>query len=317
MPKEGRMRMKKLPIPILAFALLILVGGYLLNAGGFVVIPVSDTTPKPKGAQAWSAIVTNVNKNDAMDLHIDITIRNDTAEWSAMEAESGKPAVLISSNGKKTNCETVFIGTGGTSLPPGFQIRGYTGGTKKAPKIQPLYVECKGAEAAPGSKLSIGYSYVTGAYDLHIPSISVNKTWVLDLDQVVTDLKYPMAESVEGLIKKAGDKIDAINGFTLTLADAKRTETGLELHWRDENPSDYPNYVHIGIPPVLGSDGIIYGIYDDPSIATPTITLAKSTAEWTTTVAVPQTATGLYVLVSVETRQALYFVSYVIDITDK
>jgi hypothetical protein len=54
----------------------------------------------------------------------------------------------------------------------------------------------------------------------------------------------------------------------------------------------------------------------DPSIADATIGLSKSTAEWTTTVTVPNNVTGLYVLVSVETRQSKYSVSHVIDITD-
>jgi hypothetical protein len=196
-------------------------------------------------------------------------------------------------------------------------MRGYTGGKKYEPKIQLLYVECKGVKASSGSKLSIEYNYVTGPYDLHVPSVPVYATMVLDLDQVAGDVKYPIATPVEGLIEKVGDKINAINSFTLTLTDAKRTDTGLELHWQDYNPSDYPNYVHIGTPPVIGADGIIYGRYEDPSIAEPTIALSKSTGEWTTTVAVPNNVTGLYVLVSVEIRQSMYYISHVVDITDK
>jgi hypothetical protein len=130
-------------------------------------------------------------------------------------------------------------------------------------------------------------------------------------------MKYPTATPIANSIEKVGDKINAINNFTLTLTDAIRTDTGLELHWQDYNPSDYANYVHIGTPPVIGSDGIIYGLYEDPSIADATIALPKATAEWTTTVAVPKEVTNLYVLVSVETRQSKYFVSHVIDITDK
>jgi phage protein U len=68
---------------------------------------------------------------------------------------------------------------------------------------------------------------------------------------------------------------------------------------------------------VIGADGIIYGLYEDPSIADATIALSKATAEWITAVAVPKNVTGLYVLVSVETRQSKYFVNHVIDITDK
>jgi len=309
--------MNKVPIPILAFVLLLLVGGFLLNAGGYVVVPAADVTPTPAGAKGWTAVVTNVGKSDAGGLHIDLTIRNETAAWSAMQADEGKPAILKTSDGKRTNCDTVFVGTGGTSLAPGFQVQGYTGGTKATPKIQRLYVKCKGATAPAGSRLSIGYSYVTGAYDLHVPAVPVNETMELDLDQVANDLKYPIAIPVPGLIQKVGDKIDAINSFTLTLRDAQRTDTGLELKWQDYNPSDYPNYVHIGTPPVIGADGIVYGPYEDPSIADATITLSKATADWTTKVVAPKDVTGLYVLVSVETRQSKYFVSHVIDISDK
>jgi hypothetical protein len=302
---------KKILIPIALCALLSFACVYIVVPADLLVTPTSVAS------KGWSGLVTNVGKSDTGDLHIDITIRNDTQDWSAMQADEGKPAMLTTSDGKKTNCDTVFVGTGGTSLAPGFQMRGYTTGAKNEPKIQLLYVECKGAAASSGSKLSIDYSYVTGDYDLHVPSVPVNGKMILDLDNIAKDVKFPVATPVAGLIEKIGDKINAINSFTLTLTDAKRTDTGLELDWQDYNPSDYPNYVHIGTPPVIGADGIIYGVYEDPSIADATIALSKETADWTTTVTVPNNVTGLYVLVSVETRQSKYFVSHVIDITDK
>jgi hypothetical protein len=274
-------------------------------------------TPTSTASQGWSGVVTSVGKSEVGDLHIDLAIRNDTQTWSAMQADEGKPAILTTSDGKRTNCDTVFVGTGGTSLAPGFQMRGYTAGTKKESRTQLLYVECEGAAVSSGSKLSINYSYVTGDYDLHIPAVPVKGTITLELDNIAKDLKYPVAMPVADLIVQASDKIDAINNSLLTLTDVKRTETGLEFHWQVENPTDYPNYVHIGIPPVIGADGIIYGFYEDPSIAEATIALPEGKAEWTTIVAAPTGATGLYVLVSVETRQSKYFVSHVIDITDK
>jgi hypothetical protein len=298
-------------IPIVSCALLSLACAYIVVPADLLATPTSVLS------RGWSGVVTNIATSDAGDLHIDLAIRNDTQDWSAMQAVQGKPAALATVDGKRTNCDTVLVGTGGTSLAPGFQMQGYTGGSKTQPQLQLLYVECKGAVASPGSKLSIYYSYVTGAYDLHVPSVPVNGTMELNLDQVVKDLKYPIATPVAGLIEKIGDKISAINSFTLTLTDAKRTDTGLELDWQDYNPSDYANYVHIGTPPVIGADGIIYGLYEDPSIADATITLSKETAEWTTAVAVPNNVSGLYVLVSVETRQSKYFVSHVVDITDK
>jgi F0F1-type ATP synthase membrane subunit a len=68
---------------------------------------------------------------------------------------------------------------------------------------------------------------------------------------------------------------------------------------------------------VISADGIIYGLYEDPSIGDATIALSKATGDWTTTVAVSKNVTGLYILVSVESKQANYFISHVIDITDK
>ncbi len=305
------MGMKKLLIPLTACALLSFACSYIVVPADLLITPTSVLS------KGWDGVVTNVSETDAGDLHVDLAIVNNTQDWSAMQADEGKPAVLAARDGKRSSCETVFVGTGGTSLAPGFQMRGYTTGTKYEPKIQLLFVECKGAAASPGSKLTIEYSYVTGPYDLHVPSVPVSAAMVLNLDQVEGMLKYPLAVPVEGLIEKVGDKIKAINSFTLTLTDVRRTDTGLELHWQDYNPSDYPNYVHIGTPPVIGADGIIYGRYEDPSIAEPTIALPKSTGEWTTKVAVPTNVTGLYVLVSVEIRQSMYFINHVIDITDK
>jgi hypothetical protein len=305
------MSMKKVLVPAVLCALFSFACAYIVVPADLLVTPTSVAS------KGWNGVVTAISSSDAGNLHIDLAIRNDTLDWSVMQANQGKPAILAARDGKKTDCDTVFVGTGGTSLAPGFQMRGFTTGTKQQSRIQLLYVECKGSLESSGSTLSIEYNYVTGPYDLHVPAVTVNEKMVLDLDQVANDVKYPLAAPVAGLIEKIGDKINAINSFTLTLIDVKRTETGLELQWQDENPSDYPNYVHIGTPPVIGADGIIYGLYEDPSIAEATIALPKQTAVWTTAVKVPNNVTGLYVLASVETRQSKYFISHVIDITDR
>jgi hypothetical protein len=301
---------KKLLIPIM-------LCGLFCFGCAYIVVPadllVTETTTESLG---WSGAITNTENTAAGDLHIDLAIRNDTLDWSAMYVEEGKPAILTTSDGKEIKCDTVMLSTGDNRVAPGFQIRGYTAGTRKEPVTQLLYVECKGTAASQGSTLAIDYSYITGPYDLHIPSIPVNDTMVLNLDQVSGDLVYPIVTPDAVVINKLGDKIVAINNFKLSLTDAKRTNTGLEFSWLAENPSDYPNYVHIGAPPVVGSDGIIYGKYQDPSIADGTIALPKGTAEWTTTVIVPEEVTNLYIMVSVETRQSKYFVSHVIELTD-
>lgn len=302
---------KQLLILLTLFAL-------LSSACAYIVIPADlMVTPTSTVSLGWSGVITNIEKSDTGDLHIEISIKNDTQAWSAMKAAETKPAILIASDGKKTNCDTIFVGTGETRIAPGFQVRGYTVGTIKDPKTQLLYVDCNGIAKSSGAKLSIEYSYITGAYDLHIPSVPTNGTMILELDQVAKDMQYPVSTPIAGLVEKIGDKVSAINSFALILTDVKRTDTGLELFWQAENPSDYPNYVHIGTPPVVGADGVIYGLYEDPSIAEATIALPHDKAEWTTTVTVPNSVAGLYVLVSVETRQSKYFVSHVFDITDK
>ena len=114
---------------------------------------------------------------------------------------------------------------------------------------------------------------------------------------------------------KVGDAIDAINKNTLTLSAVERTADTIEFTWDTQNPTKYPVYVHIGIPPVIGSDGVIYGRYESPHLADTPITPGKGTAEWKTSVAVPADVTGLYVLPSVESKQQKNFSSHAIDIT--
>src|SRR5688572_15121123 len=179
---EGKMSIIKALIPILA-------GVLLLSACGYIVLPDDIDASASTASKGWSAVATNVGKSDAGDLRIDLTLRNETADWSAMQATANKPAVLTTGEGKSANCETVFVGTGGHRLAPGFQIRGFTAGTKAEPETQLIYVECKDAEATPGSKLAIDYSYVTGEYNYYYPETNkVDSTLEVNLDEVAADL---------------------------------------------------------------------------------------------------------------------------------
>jgi hypothetical protein len=263
-------------------------------------------------------VATNIGQPETGDLHIDLTLRNDTADWSAMQATTNKPAVLTTGDGKTTNCETVFVSTGGHRLAPGFQMRGFIAGKKAEPKTQLIYVECKDAEATPGSKLAVDYSYVTGEYNYYYPETNkVDATLEVNLDQVATDLNYPMAEPVEGLIQQPGTEIIAINKVILTLTDVMRTDKGLQFKWQTSNPGEYPSYVHVGNPPVIGADGILYGFYESPDLTSVPITPAGEKAEWTTEVAVPQDVKGLYIMLSVESKKQRLFVNYAVDVTAK
>jgi hypothetical protein len=303
--------MKRRRTPALALACAVLLAGC-----GYIVTPEDEASAPPALQGAWTAVATKVEASGG-GLHAEITIVNDTGAWSAMQAKGGQPAVLTTSDGKTTSCATVFVGTGGTYLAPGFQVRGYTGGTKAAPVTQLLYVECAGAAPAAGSKLAIPYGYVTGEFNYYTPPTPTGATLQVDLDKVAADLKYPVATPVAGLIEKSDAKIIAINKCTLGLTSVKRTADGLDLAWQTDNPTDYPTYVHIGTPPVVGSDGVIHGFYESPHLADTPISPAGQSAQWTTTVAVPKDDTGLYILVSVESKQQKNFVSHAIDITDK
>ena len=298
----------------------LLISSLLLYACAYIVLPdLGDSgNPTPGASQGWTALVTNIGQSEAGDLHIDITIRNDTTDWSAMHAVADRPVVLATSDGKTTNCDTVFVGTGGHRLAPGFQMRGYIAGTKAEPKTQLIYVECAGAKAAPGSKLSIDISYVTGEFNYYYPETNkVDSKLELDLDQIAADLKYPIAEPIQDLILTPDFQIKAMSDMVITLTDVQHADIGLVFTWQSYNPSDYALSARIGIPPVIGDDGIIYGLYQSPDRATAPTAPAKGNAEWTTDVAVPKDVKSLYILMSVESKKLRLFVNYAVDITSK
>ena len=311
--------MKPLLIPIIAVVLVL-----ILAVAGYVVVPECDPDDQGWGcgsdrteARGWIALATNIGTSEAGDLHIDLAIQNETAEWSVMQAVPAKPALLKTADGGTTSCDTVFVGTGGHYLAPGFQMRGYTTGTTAEPQTQMIYVECKGAKAVPGSKLYIDVNYVTGEYNYYDKTAGQTSVELeVDLDNLASDLVYPVATPVDGLVQKPGDQITGLNGMTLTLIEAIRTATGLEFKWQAFNPSDYPSALHVGPPPVLGTDGILYGVYQDPGSVSAPLTSPGKTTEWVTAVNVPADVSGFYIMVSVETGTRL-FMSYAIDIIDR
>ena len=289
---------------------------WLLAACDYIVTPAEEATPTPAtGTGTWTAVTTKVEAGPN-GLHVDLTIRNDTGDWSALAVASGA-VNLVTADGARKPCATAFVGTGGTRLPPGFQMRGFTGGTKTAPETQLLYVECVGAAPAAGQKLSIDYTYDTGDFNYYTPGTPRPGTLEVPLDALAKDLNYPVAQPVTGLVAKADAPIGAINQCRLTLTAVTRTADTLELSWHTDNPTAYPSYVHIGIPPVIGADGIVYGRYESPHLADTPITPAGQSAEWKTTATVPPDVHGLYLLVMVESKQQKTFVSHALDITDK
>jgi len=304
------MSIKRALIPILACAL-------LLCGCDYIVLPEAAESSGPSSSGAWSAVATGIAPENGK-LHIDITIRNDTGDWSEMHVLPDKPAIFTGGDGKSTNCETLFVGTGGHRLAPGFQMRGAITGTRAEPTTQLLYVECEGVEATPGSKLAIDYRYVTGEYNYYYPETNqADARLEIDLDELAPEMDYPIAQEIEGLILEPSAEIVAINDVVLTLTGVERTDSGLQFSWQTANPGEYPAYVHIGNPPVIGDDGILYGYYETPDIVSVPITPGSEKATWTTAVAVPQEVKGLYILLSVESKKQRLFVNYAVDITDR
>ncbi len=310
------MNVRKMLVPaLLAYA-------FFTFACVYIVLPEGLETPEvaAEGSElkVWNAIVTNVGESDAGDLHIDIAIRNDTGDWSTMRAVTEKPAILTTSDGKTTKCDTVFVSTGGHRLAPGFQMRGYTTGKETELASQLLYVECKGVTVAAGSKLSIEYVSFGGELDDYDPEANKTEgTLELNLDEVVTDLTYPIALAVDGLIQDAGVSITALSENVVTLLDVQRIDTGFQFTWQNFNPSKFALKTHIGTPPIIGADGIIYGVYETLDMVSVPITPAKENMEWSTEVVAPQDIKGFYILLSVESKKPRTYLNYVIDISDK
>jgi len=310
------MNVRKMLIPAL------LASTFFTFACIYIVLPEGLENPdvgvEGSELKVWSAVVTNVGKSDAGDLHIDITIRNETGDWSTMHAVADKPAVLTTGDGKTANCDTVFIGTGGHRLAPGFQMRGYTVVKEAELETQLLYVECKGVAAAPGSKLSMEYVSFGGDLDDYDPELNKTEgTLEINLDEVVTDLAYPIASAVDGLIQELGSSFTGLSDNVVTLVEAARTDTGFQFKWQNFNPTKFPLKTHIGTPPVIGADGIIYGLYESLDIVPIPITPANEKMEWSTEVAVPQDVKGFYVLLGVESKGPRKYVFYVLDISEK
>lgn len=286
----------------------------------YVVLPEGLEWSEADGAGSsiWHAMVTGVSQSDAGDLHIDLTIRNDTGDWSTMHAVENRPAVLTTGEGTSVDCETVFVSTGGHRLAPGFQMRGYTTREAGELKTRLLYVECAGATASPGSTLSIEYVSFNGILDDYDPEANAKEGVLeLNLDEVVMDLTYPIAAPVDGLIQEPGVSITALSENVITLLNAQRTDAGFQFNWQNFNPTKFPLKTHIGIPPVIGADGIIYGVYQTLDIAPVDITPPNANMQWTTEVMVPPDVKGLYILLSVESNKPRTYINYALDISDK
>jgi hypothetical protein len=179
-------------------------------------------------------------------------------------------------------------------------------------------VECEGASS--GSELVIDYISFIGELDYYVEVEETNKVegkLELNLEEVATDLTYPIATPLEGLIQDPGIEIVALSENVISLLDIQRTDSGFQFTWQNHNPSKFPLKTHIGIPPVIGDDGIIYGPYVTIDMPEVPLTPAQSSVEWTTEVAVPENVGNYYILLSVESNKPRTYLNYALDITDQ
>jgi hypothetical protein len=293
----------------------VLLGGALaiaLAGCDYIVVPEEEIDQTFGENHGWTGVATSVAPGENGDLRIELTIRNETGSWSAMHASQASL-----SGGASASCATVHVGTGGHRLAPGMHMRGYVGGTKAEPAVELIRVECAGAEPAPGTRLSVDYSYVVGEYNYYDPDARrASGNLQVELDEIAAGLAYPIAESFEGLVQPRDVAITALNDVVLTLADARPVDDGLELSWHAANPGEYPTFVHIGEPPLIGADGILYGFYQSPDLTSVPAAPPGGAADWTTVTTVPADGAGWFVLVSVESKKQRLFVNYAIDLSD-
>ncbi|OGO42028.1 MAG: hypothetical protein A2W36_00565 [Chloroflexi bacterium RBG_16_58_14] len=310
------MNAKKVLISIL------LASTFFISACVYIVLPegLEETSGSGREDLGWAGLVTSVGEAEGGGLRVDITIRNDTGDWNSMRAADDKPALLTAEDGETINCDTVYVGTGGHRVAHGFQLRGYTKEEDGQPVTQLLYVECAGAATASGATLTIDTISFTGAIDYYVEIEESNKVegkLELKLDEVVSDLTYPVSSPIEGLVREAGAPITGLSDNVVSLLDVQRSAEGFQFTWQNTNPSKFALKTHIGIPPVIGDDGIIYGVYETMDMPEVPLTPATGSVEWTTEVAVPQDVGGLYILLGVESEKPRTYLFYVLDITDK
>lgn len=280
--------------------------------------PMGLPTPTPgpgdmeSVGKGWSMFPLAVTKTAAGDLHVDLAVRNDTGDWSSMAA-TGEPGELMAKDGKKSPCETVQVGTSGHYVPPGFQLKGYT---VRGNTIQTLFVECKGVEPAAGQQLNVPYSFVPGEYDYYAQEKNKTLAYVIvDLDLAPASLTYPIVGSSPVKAQAITEPISALNKTTVQNTAITRSADGIVMKWKVINPGEYDTKVHVGTPPVLGSDGIIYGVRVSPDIVDQPFSPPKGEVEFETQVTVPTDVTGLYLLLSVEQNRERLFSNYLIDLT--
>ena len=238
--------------------------------------PATRASPTPATAGVWSAIATDGRgRRPAATSTSTSRSDNETGNWSAMQVASSGAVALTTGDGKTATCATAFVGTGGNEpgarLPDARLYRRHEG---EAGRPSSLYVECAGRRA--GGRLEAGDRLLVR--DRRVQLLLAVRAGRAPSSRS-TSTRSPRTsrtrsrDPVEGLVEKPTDPIEAINKCDADPDDRRPGRpTGSKFAWHTENPTAYPTYVHIGMPPVIGSDGVIYGFYESPHLADTPIT---------------------------------------------
>lgn len=296
--------------------ILVLIIVLAAGCGGSQEAAEEETTPLPETIEGWTLIPINIESGNGV-LRVDLAVRNASDDWGSIAAAdpAEKPTVLTK-DGEQYNCDTVQVSTDGHYLPPGFQMQGYI--SKREGK-QTLYVECKVDDSSADGTLSIPYTLTRGEYDYYEKGENVFESqFAVDLGQSPATLTYPLASAEPKVdVHSLTEEIVALNKTTLKNTGVNRSGDEILFQWQVTNPGEYGTKVHIGRPPILGNDGIIYGARVSPDIVD--VPMAKpdgGTSEFETTVEVPKDVEELYLLLSVEQSRERLFANYLIDLTD-
>jgi hypothetical protein len=301
------------PLAILLTVVIIAAG---CTAGGGGASLSEDTG-------GWSLIPLDITESSAgsgeTHVRVEFAARNDSDDWSAMrpaDAEE-RPTSLVTEGGKSYTCETVQVGSGGHYLPPGFQIRGYL---NRKGELQAIFVECTVPEGSlSGARLSIPYIAAVGEYDYYEKGDNIRDgqiTVEIDPEQSPPDLAYPVASSLEVEVHPLTEPIIALNKCPLTLVEATRSDEGFSFKWTIFNPGEYNTLVHIGRPPAVGEDGIVYGAWVSPDLVEVPIAQPNEMIEIETQSAVPPDVVAPYMLLSVEQKRERLFSNYLVDLSE-
>ena len=115
--------------------------------------PQDESTPDARRRRRGLGrrMATQVDAGRRAATHVDLPLRNDTGDWSAMSGDRRASVKLVGQRWHRRPPATPRSSApAARACAPGFRIRGYTGGTKAEPETQLLSVECAGAAPAPG-----------------------------------------------------------------------------------------------------------------------------------------------------------------------